>query len=248
MGWVVDLDGVVWLALRPIPGAADAVARLRAAAEEVAFVTNNSGPTLETVESQLDAIGIPATGSVVTSAQAAAGMLEPGSSALSCAGDGVIQALEGRGVRIVDDAPADAVVVGFHQSFDYDAMSRAARAVNAGARLVGTNADATYPTPDGPIPGGGAILASIVAATGVEAEVAGKPHQPMADLVRERVGDQGVVVGDRPETDGLFAAVLGFDFALVLTGITRPEDLPVTPDPAHVAPDLSGLLDKLGIP
>ena len=248
MAWVVDLDGVVWLSLRPIPGAAEAIARLRAAGEDVVFVTNNSGPTVEMVESQLDAIGIPAAGSVVTSAQAAAQLLEPGSTALLCAGEGAAQALEARGVRTVGEGPADAVVVGFHRSFDYDAMCRASRAVLAGARLVATNADATYPTPDGPIPGGGAILASIVAATGVDPEVAGKPNRPIVDLVRARYGPSGVAVGDRPETDGLFARELGYRFALVLTGITRADDLPVTPEPDHVADDLLALLEMLGIP
>ena len=67
----------------------------------------------------------------------------------------------------------------------------ASRAARNGARLIGTNDDATYPTPDGPIPGGGAILASIVTAAGVVPIVAGKPHEPMADLVRATIGDAG---------------------------------------------------------
>ena len=87
MGCVVDLDGVVWLAGQPIPGAAEAIALLRAAGEDVVFVTNNAGPTVEHIEAQLDAAaGIPGARSVITSAQAAAGLLEPG-----CAGVGGAQ-------------------------------------------------------------------------------------------------------------------------------------------------------------
>ena len=82
-----------------------------------------------------------------------------------------------------DDGPVDAVVVGFHREFDYDGLARASSKVRAGARLVGTNDDATYPTADGPIPGGGSILAAIAFASGVEPVVAGKPYAPMAALV-----------------------------------------------------------------
>jgi 4-nitrophenyl phosphatase len=79
-------------------------------------------------------------------------------------------------------------------------------------------------------------------ASGVTATVAGKPHDPMADLVRAIAGDNGTVVGDRPETDGAFAAALGYRFALVLTGVTRQSDLPVDPEPAIVAASLADLV------
>ena len=95
--------------------------------------------------------------------------------------------LEHRHARIVESGPVDVVVVGFHRTFDYDELTRRAAAVRAGARLIGTNGDATYPTPDGEIPGGGAILAAIAVAGGVDPVVAGKPHEPMAALVRAQV-------------------------------------------------------------
>jgi 4-nitrophenyl phosphatase len=184
---------------------------------------------------------------IVTSAQAAAGMLEPGTTALVCAGDGVREALAARGVNAVDEGPADAVVVGFHTEFDYGRLNAAYQAIRGGARLIGTNDDTTYPTPDGPIPGGGALLASVAAAAGVEPEVAGKPYQPMADAVRARIGadaDEGIVVGDRPDTDGLMAKRLGFRFALVFTGVTAPDDLPVEPEPDVVGDDLAAVVDQ----
>jgi 4-nitrophenyl phosphatase len=121
-------------------------------------------------------------------------------------------------------------------------MTRASVAIRRGARLVATNDDATYPTPDGPIPGGGAILASIVTASGAVPVVAGKPHRPITDLVRARLGPTGICVGDRPDTDGGFAVALGYRFGLVLSGVTGAADLPVTPPADVVAPDLRTLV------
>ena len=117
----------------------------------------------------------------------------------------------------------------------------------AGARLVGTNDDATLPTPSGPVPGAGSILAAVSVASGAEPEIAGKPHPPTADAIRARVpgGEIRVVVGDRPSTDGALAAQLGVPFALVLSGVTRRGDAGELPDglrPAAVEPDLVALV------
>jgi 4-nitrophenyl phosphatase len=170
--------------------------------------------------------------------------MEPGSRALVCGGPGVEEALHRRGVRVVREGEADAVVVGWHRDFDYGRLTAAFRAVHGGARLVGTNDDPTYPTPEGPIPGGGSLLAAVATAAGVAPVVAGKPHEAMADLVRERTGGNltGVLVGDRPSTDGLMARRLGLPFALVLSGVTRPQQLPVDPAPDRVAADLAELV------
>jgi len=198
-------------------------------------------------------MGIPAVGDVVTSAQAGARLVEPGERALVCAGPGVEEALAARGAVLFDsrsyewdvDGPVDVVVVGFHQHFDYDGMRRAATAVNAGARFVATNDDATYPTPEGLIPGGGAIAAGIAAASR-QPIVAGKPNPPMADLIHAIAGPgPGIMVGDRPETDGAFAKTLGYRFALVLSGVTHPHDLPVEPAPDLLAPDLATLVETV---
>jgi 4-nitrophenyl phosphatase len=242
VAWALDLDGVVWLGDQPIPGAAAAVARLQAGGEPVVFVTNNSSQPVGEVEAKLAAHGIEAAGMVLTSAMAAAQRIDPGETALVCAGPGVDEALAARGVRTVREGRADVVVVGFHRGFDYERMRVASTAVREGARLLATNDDATYPTPDGLIPGGGAILASVSTAAGVVPEVAGKPHRPMADLLRARVGDDGVMVGDRPDTDGRFAVALGYRFGLVLSGVTRA--VPVEPAPDLVAADLATLVDQ----
>jgi 4-nitrophenyl phosphatase len=246
MTWVLDLDGVVWLADTPVAGAANAVADLRAAGRRVVFITNNSAPTISELVNKLQGFGIPATeADVLTSAQAAASMLDPGSTALVCAGVGVEEALQRRGVRIVRTGRADAVVVGFSRDFDFDRLTAAFRAVQSGARLIGTNDDPTYPTATGPLPGGGSLLAAVAYASGAKAEVAGKPFDPMATLIRDKVGPVETVVGDRPSTDGRLAVRLGARFALVLTGVTSDRDLPVNPSPDVVGADLAAVLTQI---
>ena len=245
MTWVLDLDGVVWLGDEPIPGAADAVARLRARGERVLFATNNSSAVLGDQEAKLERMGIPADGDVLTSAAAAARLVQPGERALVAGGPGIVEALVARGASPVRDGDADVVVVGFHRDFDYERLRIAVRALQRGARLIATNDDATYPTPGGPIPGGGAIVAAVAYASGMTPVVAGKPHAPMADLVRAIGGERGTMVGDRPETDGAFATRLGYRFALVLTGVTTAADLPVDPPPDVVAPSLAALVEGI---
>jgi 4-nitrophenyl phosphatase len=248
VAWILDLDGVVWLSEQPIPGSTEAIAALRAAGHRVLFLTNNAGPRVEELVAKLRGLGIPAEpDEVVTSAQAAASMLEPGTTALLCAGPGVREALEARGIKVVRTGDADAVVVGFHKDFDYDRLTAAFLAVHHGARLIGTNDDTTYPTPDGPIPGGGSILAAVAAAAGIEPEVAGKPYAPMADLLAIRLGDEqkgAILVGDRPSTDGLMARRLGLPFALVLSGVTAEEDVDPDDPPEHLVPDLATLVEQ----
>lgn len=241
----LDLDGVVWLADQPIPGAAEAVSELRRRGERVAFVTNNSYFTQADVAAKLERHGIDAQDGVLTSAMAAARLVEPGETVLVVAGPGVVEAVGARGAVAVSDGDADAVIVGFHREFDYERMRVAVRAVQRGARLLATNDDPTYPTPEGPIPGGGAILASIATAAGVAPEIAGKPHAPMAELVRALLGDEGWMIGDRPDTDGRFAQTLGYRFGLVLTGVTTPAQLPVVPIPELIAEDLLHLVHQL---
>lgn len=246
---VCDLDGVIWLAEQPIAGSAEAVAALRTAGHRVLFVTNNSFAPASDVEAKLAHLGIEAAGDVVTSARAASTLVRAGERVMLCAGPGAAEELLAAGAVLVDDGgPVDAVVVGFHRSFDYEEMRRAAAAVRAGARLLATNDDATYPTPEGPIPGGGAILAGIATASGARPVIAGKPYDAMAAVVRSLVRDRiedAVMVGDRLDTDGRFAAAIGCRFALVLTGVTKAAEVPTDPAPAFVAADLAALVGPL---
>jgi glycerol 3-phosphatase-2 len=247
MAWVLDVDGVIWLGGTAIPGAPEAVRRIRDAGEQVVFLTNNSGPTVEDYAGRLVAAGVEAApGDLVTSAQAAASLLAPGQSASVVGGEGIHQALAGQGVRVVDVASRpDAVVVGRSVLLDYDELAAAANAIRAGARFVATNTDATFPTGDGPLPGAGAVVAFLATAAGRSPEVAGKPHAAVAALVHGRFGPPAVMIGDRPDTDGAFARAVGAPFALVLSGSTRREDLPVDPEPALVAADLAEAVDRL---
>ena len=240
--WVLDLDGVIWLGNEPIPGAADAVGRLQAAGAPVLFVTNMSRLTEAEQEAKLAAHGIDATGSVLTSAMAAGGLVQAGDRVVVIGGPGIDEAVEKQGGRVVDEGPAELVIAGIDPAFDYDELARAMSAVRGGARLVGTNHDPTYPTADGLKPGGGSIVAAIAAAAEVEPTFAGKPNATAAALVRERLGPRGLMVGDRPDSDGLFAVELGYEFGLVLSGVTSTDDLPVEPTPAVVADDLASLV------
>ena len=251
MAWALDLDGVVWLEDHPIPRAAEAISALRAAGEHVGFVTNFSYGRRDEIAAKLERHGIDASNGVITSAMAAAALVPSGSRALVCAGPGVVDELQRRDVETIDasdagalDANVDVVVVGYHPTFDYQRMTAASTAVRNGARLLGTNDDATYPTAAGPVPGGGALLASIAVASGVKPEIAGKPYQPIADMVQELLGPDGIMVGDRPDTDGRFALTLGWKFALVLTGVTGRQDLPVEPSPDVVSESLFHLVSE----
>jgi len=244
--WALDLDGVVWLAGKALPGAAGAVEALRQAGERVVFLTNNSGPLVAGHVEALARAGIEcAPEDLATSAQAAASLLA-GRSRVAVVGDeGIRQALAGRAVRVVEAADnPDAVVVGRTLQLDYGALAAAATAVREGARFIATNADATFPTGDarGLLPGAGALVAFIATAAGRQPEVAGKPHEPMAVLVKARFGELSVMVGDRPDTDGLFAKRVGARFGLVLSGVTRASDLPVDPAPDRVGRDLAALV------
>lgn len=253
VSWALDLDGVLWRGERAIPGAASAVNHLIESGHPVGFVTNNSFGTRRHVEGRLSAMGVRPGGVVITSAMVVADLVEPGERVMVCGGPGVTEELLARGASIVDASDTahspgtfagdfDAVVVGFHPTFDYARMTAASAAVRRGARLLATNADATYPTSEGIVPGGGAILASIVTASGVGAVVAGKPEGPMVARVRSELGDAGLMVGDRPDTDGRFATALGYRFGLVLSGVTSAADLPVDPVPDEVAGDLAEMV------
>lgn len=211
------------------------------------FVTNMSALTVADQEAKLAACGIDASGSVITSATAAGQLIHPGERVLVVGGPGMDEAVELAGAEVCTSGSADAVVVGMDPGFNYDTLSRAMRAVRGGARLIGTNHDPSYPTERGLEPGGGSLLAAVATAAEAVPVMAGKPNQPIVDCVRSRIGDSGVVVGDRPDSDGLFAEALGYGFALVLSGVTGADDLPVSPEPKHCATDLAALVDQMGL-
>lgn len=249
LGWAFDLDGVLWTGREPIPGSSETVARLIADGHRVVFVTNNSFSTVAEQESKLASFGIDADDRVITSAMAAAALIEPGERVYALGGPGIVEAVQARGAVCIDGTGTnpvpDAVLVGLDRDLSYERLSTAVLAVNAGARFVATNTDSTYPSERGLLPGGGSIVAAVACATGAEAEVAGKPHAAQADLVRARLGPHGVMIGDRPETDGRFALKMEYRFGLVFSGVTGPGDLPVDPEPTWIGADVARLVPTI---
>lgn len=248
-----DLDGVVWLAHQPIEGSVEAIERLGAAGIDVLFVTNNSFSTQDEQRNALAGVGLVVQNNLITSAMAAASCIDSGERVLVCGGKGLIEEVNARGADVVvpyRDANTgghfDSVVVGFHREFTFDVLSQALTAIRNGARLIGSNSDPTYPTPDGPIPGGGSILAAIEHASGVKAVVAGKPHQTMASFVHSKIThshpDEMVMVGDVVSTDGAFARTLGCSFGLVLSGMTRSSE---GIEAEFVGQNLAALVDQI---
>ena len=249
---VFDLDGVVYLGREGVPGAAQTLRKLERRGYQVLFCTNNSSRTrIDTAEKIRKTTGYVARiDQVLTSAMAAARLLakDPPPS-LVMGGPGIVEALEGIGAAVVDDwEEAKAVVVGFAPQLSYELLRDACQAVWNGARLIATNTDPSFPTDEGIWPAAGSIVAAVEYATGRQALAAGKPEEPMIQLIRERVSAKRViVVGDRSETDLQMAARAGWYSVLALSGVTKTP--PPSPRPDAVIEsivDLGYLLNELG--
>jgi glycerol-1-phosphatase len=256
-GVVFDLDGVVYLGEQVVPAAPAALDQVRGLGVKVAFVTNNSYRPPDRVAGKLNRLGVKAAeGEVLTSAQAAVRLLGgrdglEGVRVMVVGGPGLRQALEAAGARVVDGPAwreAEVVAVGFDPDLTYARVRDATLAIRAGARFVGSNPDTTLPTPDGFWPGAGATLALLRASTGVRPEVAGKPERALLDTAAAAIGPGPyLMVGDRADTDLDGAHRLGWSTALVLSGVTRPADLPdLATAPDHLLADVGGLLDPPG--
>jgi HAD superfamily hydrolase (TIGR01450 family) len=236
---VCDLDGVIYVGDAPVAGAGDALRTLEEAGFRVVLATNNSTRSPEAVAEHIESLAgyRAATSSIVTSSIAAASLLSPQDSPALIVGEaGLTTALVDAGIRLTTDPDsARAVVVGLARHADYALIRDASRAVRLGARFIATNTDATLPTPLGPVPGAGAIVAAVATAAGCSPEVAGKPHPPMRRAVSQRLGPGPTwVVGDRSETDLAFAAEGGWGRVLVLSGVTSDVD----EVPAGLTPDI----------
>jgi glycerol 3-phosphatase-2 len=227
-----DLDGVLYRGADAVPGAARTVAALRSVGKRIAFVTNNSSRTPDAIAQQLGSLGIDARADEVeTSALATAALLRGRAvaSAFVVGGDGLRTAVRSAGVALVErgDERADAVVVGIDPSFTYADLVTGTRLVRGGAALIASNADPTYPAADGLIlPGAGAIVAALETSSGETAEVVGKPNGPIfLEALRRAGGTRPLVVGDRLDSDIEGARRLGWDSALILTGISTRADV-----------------------
>jgi len=249
-GVVLDVDGVLVRGTVAIRGAAEALDRIRSAGAAIAVATNNATRTPQEVARVLGEAGLRVSpDEVVTSSQAAATLLEPGTRCLVIGMEGLRSALEERGCVLVrEPADAEAVVVGLDTGLVWDDLRRATAALRVGADFIATNGDLTFPSPEGLVPGNGAIVAALVAASEREPVYAGKPAAPMLRAAAARLGGgRPLMVGDRLETDIAGAAALGWPTALVLTGVsTAAEAERFSPAPTVVADSLSALVDRLG--
>lgn len=230
---LVDLDGVAYLGDRPIEGAAEALSAARDAGAGIVFVTNNASRSPSAVAEQLNAMGVTASAAeVMTSAIAAAAELArrfpPGAPVLVVGGDALRDAVSDAGLSPVDSAGADPVVVvqGFAKEVGWTLLAEASVALRSGAGWVATNADLTLPTPRGPLPGNGSLIAALSAATGLKPDVIGKPGPALFTAALAAGGGQRpLVIGDRLDTDIAGAHAAELASLLVLTGVSGTHDL-----------------------
>jgi glycerol 3-phosphatase-2 len=251
---LLDLDGVVYLGPEPVPHAAQALARARALGMRLAFVTNNAARTPQSVAKHLSELAIPAEpDEVVTSAQAAAhylaDRLPAGARVLVVGTVGLHDALTERGlipVASADDGDVAAVVQGFSPTIDWANLAEGAVAIGRGVPWVATNLDPTVPSPRGPLPGNGSLVAALRHATGAQPVATGKPEPAMhRESVQRSHALRPIVVGDRLDTDVEGAMAAGCASLLVLTGVTRPADVihaPPRQRPSYLGRDLRALL------
>ena len=252
-GFLVDLDGVVWVGREPVPGAAEALRSLIEAGKEVVFVTNNPGRPAATYAERLRGAGIPAsedrvlTAGVVT-ARLAADRVGRGSGAFVIGAPGLKEAAAEAGLELLDGEAAreaGVVLVSGHREFDYGELLTATLALQGGAALFATSRDPTLPMPGGPWPGTGAVLAAVETASGARAEIGGKPERHLFEQAWASIpsAERVAMVGDRIASDVEGGRRAGLATVLVLTGASSREQAEAAdPPPDHVVDDLSGLL------
>ncbi|MEV7231638.1 HAD-IIA family hydrolase [Polymorphospora sp. NPDC051019] len=255
---IFDLDGVVYLIDEPIPGAVEAIGRLHDEGRSVSYATNNASRRAADVAELLTGMGVPAgADEVVTSAGAAAavlaGRLAPGDRVLVVGADALRDEIAEAGlvpVTRADEEPV-AVVQGYGPRVGWAELAEAAVAVRAGAVWVATNTDRTLPSPRGPLPGNGSLVAVLRTALDRDPDiVVGKPAPGLFRTGAQRVGSsRPLVVGDRLDTDIEGAVRAGMDSLLVLTGVSDVPELlaaPAARRPTFVGYDLGGLFDVDG--
>lgn len=248
---VLDMEGVLHVDWRPLPGAGDAVERLRGAGVELAILTNTTGRTRAGIAERLAGMGIafPAE-RIVTAAWATAQHVRAahaGRRVFLLGEQGA--AAEFEGVPLVD-APEDAEVVvvsGPDAELDYPLLNRVFRALVDGRPLVAMQSNRWWPTVDGPSMDAGGVVAALEYSAEVEAAVIGKPspaiYRAALELVGAEPGD-AVMVGDDLPSDLAPAAALGMATCLVHTGKGAGFADAAGPE-AEQAADLAAFVDRL---
>lgn len=251
-GVVVDLDGTVYLGSEPVPGAADAVARLRERGLDLLFVSNNPTRSREEYVDHLAEMGIEATPSEIVSAGTTTARFlaerHDGDRVLLIGSDGLRRQLRAAGVELTDDpAAADVVVTSHDHEFDYDDMTDGLWALEHAEAFYGTDPDLIYPGAGGrPYPGSGAITRAVAGVAEREPDlVLGKPSGPTIETILETIGhppEACLVVGDGLDTDVATGERAGMTTVLVRSGRTSPTDLAdASVDPDHVIDSIAEL-------
>ncbi|MEU7057475.1 HAD-IIA family hydrolase [Streptomyces sp. NPDC046197] len=256
---LIDIDGVLTVSWRPLPGAVQALREIRAAGFPVALLTNTTSRTRASIADTLASAGFPVgaddilTAPAVTAAHLAA--LLPGARcALLNSGD-IAEDLTGVTVLDVFDAgsvPDVVIVGGAGPEFDYTALNRAFGHLQRGARLVAMHRNLYWRTDDGLQLDSGAFLLGLEAAARTEAEVTGKPSRAFFEAALTHLGaaaEEAVMVGDDIESDVLAAQRAGVTGVLVRTGKYLPEtERDASGRPDHVVDsiaDVPALLNRL---
>ena len=250
---ILDLDGCVWVGDDAVPGSPEAIAALREAGKRVAFATNNSWHPGEDQVAKLWRIGIQASlADVVTVGGAVQHLLaetRPGRTAFVIGTEALRRHVADAGLHVLNGTDlatrAEVVVVGGTDDVDYDDLRTATLAARRSGDMLATGRDPTLPMPGGDWPGTGALLAAVEAASGVTAEIVGKPRPQLFLTALDRMGDgRTLAVGDRIDSDVAAATAAGLDAALVLSGGTSAEQAAEADGavPIEVAEDLRSLV------
>jgi len=240
-GYLIDLDGTMYNGQAKIDEAANFVERLRKADKPFLFLTNNSTAHQKDVAQKLKNISdVEAYGEeVFTSTMATMDHLQAiGAERLYVIGEGgLLEGLTTAGYTLTD-TNIDAVVVGLDREVSYRELETATLLIHAGADFIATNPDTNMPTERGLVPGNGALVAFLEAATGVKATIAGKPENIIMEAAIDTLGlpkDEVLMVGDNYTTDIQAGIQNDIDTLLVLTGFTAKDEVPNLPTPAtHV--------------
>ena len=247
--FLFDLDGVIYLEEKPLPGARESLAKLRDSGKRIRFLTNDPRSTRKAMAHQLVKMGIDANvEELITSGWATAKHLHQNDirSAYVVGSRGLVAEIIEVGVEVVDKGPCEAVIIGTDEHASYGHIHQASQLISQGARFIATNADGYYPTLKGPLPATGAFVEAIKKSTGKQPTVVGKPYPLMFDMAFQGLDteiERIAMVGDTPETDILGAHQVG------ITGILISKEEPQFPSPRDfrradaTIPDLTGLFD-----
>jgi 4-nitrophenyl phosphatase len=229
---IIDMDGVLYRGDTPLEGLEAFFAFLCAHEIRFQLVTNNSSATPSMYVDKMARMGVQVTeGDILTSSLATADYLSAnyprGSQVYAIGEEGLKDALQGAGFRLGQREPS-AVVVGFDRDLTYAKLSVACLLIRAGVPFIATNPDITLPVPEGQVPGTGATLAALAAATEIQPTMIGKPEPALMRQAMQRMGatvETTAAIGDRPETDIRSARRAGLLSILALSGATDLERL-----------------------